>query len=154
MDMRKSKASFSFTWPISVAPPIVGSSLSLSGVRDGVDGVELFLLGMFLGGFEGLNKCLRERRGEPESDGDEEGDEVGESLKKYDAGLSVTQSDDPLSGGHFVFGVLKAPPRPSRHRPRVIVHVLHALEVGHGKHVRLVVVSESPIPNGLTTVAV
>ena len=93
-----------------------GSSLSLSGVSDGVEGVEL-LLGMLLGAFEGrLNKCLRERRGEPEAgllDGDEDGDEVGESsylLKgKNGAGLSVTQSDDPLSGGHFVFGVSKAP---------------------------------------------
>jgi len=81
--MRKSRASFSFTWPIR-PPPVVGSSLSLSGVSDGVDGVELFLLGMFLGAFEGwLNKCLRERIGEPEAgllDGDEDGDDAGESL--------------------------------------------------------------------------
>jgi len=155
-----------------------GSSLSLSGVSDGVEGVEL-LLGMLLGAFEGgLYKCLRARRGEPEAgllDGDEDGDEVGESsylLKgKNDAGLSVTQSDDPLSGGHFVFGVSKAPlqsklsvgtqvakgrthPRPFRHRGRIIVHILHSLEVCDGQHVRLIVESESPIPNGLTTVAV
>jgi len=45
--MRKSRASFSFTWPIS-GPSIVGSSLSLSGVREGVEAVELFLLGIFL----------------------------------------------------------------------------------------------------------
>jgi hypothetical protein len=117
MVMRKSRASFSFTWLISVPPPIVGSSLSLSGVRNGVDSGELFLLGMFLGVFERwLNKWLRERRGESEAgllDGDEDGDETGESLYlpkgKYDAGLSVTQSDDPLSGGHFDFGVSKAP---------------------------------------------
>jgi hypothetical protein len=39
------------------------------------------------------------------------------------------------------------------HRGAIIVHVLHPLEVGHGQDVRLVVVGESPIPNGLTTVA-
>jgi len=124
-----------------------------------VDGTELFLLGMFLGTVVGwLNKCLCERRGELEArllEGDEEGEEVGESSLwrgKNDAGLAVTQSDDPLSGGHFVLGVSKAPPRPSRHRRRVVVHVVHALEMGNGEHVRLVVESESPIPNGLTTV--
>jgi len=130
-----------------------GSSLSLSGVRNGVDGA--LLLEMVLG----VNKCLCERRDELEAgllEGDEDGEEVGESSLylwkgKNDAGLSVTQSDDPLSGGHFVLGVSKAPPRPSRHR-RVVVHVIHALEVGYGKHVRFVVESESPTPNGLTTV--
>jgi hypothetical protein len=80
-----------------------------------VDGAELFLLGMFLGAVVGwLNKCLCERRGELEVglfEGDEDGEEVGESslYLMNDAGLSVTQSDDPLSGGHFVLGVSKAP---------------------------------------------
>jgi len=124
-----------------------------------VVGVEL-LLEMLLGGFEGgINKCLRERRGESEAgllDGDEDGDEVGESLYplkgKNDAGLSVTQPDDPLSGGHFIFGVSKAPPRPIRHRASIVVHVAHSLKVGYGQKVGLVVESGSPIPNGLTTV--
>ena len=34
---------------------------------------------------------------------------VGEEDKGVDARLSVTQSDDPLSGGHFAVGMSKAP---------------------------------------------
>lgn len=47
--------------------------------------------------------------GEVEKDevGDEETEEAGE--EKYDAGLPVTQSDDPLSGGHLLLGASKAP---------------------------------------------
>jgi len=90
-------------------------------------------------------------------DGDEDGDEVGESLLyllkgRKDAELSLTQFDDPLSGGHFVLGVSKAPPRPSRQGGRVVVHIFHALKIRYRKHTRLVVESESPISNGLTTV--
>jgi len=51
--MRKSRASFSLTWPISGPWGMVGSSLSLSGVRDGVEGVGLSLLGTFLEALEG-----------------------------------------------------------------------------------------------------
>ena len=32
-----------------------------------------------------------------------------ESLEKIDAGLPVTQSNDPPSGGHFSLGTSKAP---------------------------------------------
>lgn len=87
-----------------------------------------------------------------------------------DARLSVTQSDDPLSGGHFAVGVSKAPlrrvrmravereegvtyPRPARERSRVVVHRVVALDVADGKHARDHVGRESPISNGLTTVA-
>ena len=45
-------------------------------------------------------------------------------------------------------------PGPSRERSRVVVHVVGALKVAHSKHARLGVESESPISNGLTTVAV
>jgi len=45
-------------------------------------------------------------------------------------------------------------PGPSRERSRIIVHVVGALKMAYGKHTRLVVESESPISNGLTTVAV
>lgn len=44
-------------------------------------------------------------------------------------------------------------PGPSRERGRIVVHVFCALKMAHRKHTRLVVESESPIPNGLTTVA-
>lgn len=47
--------------------------------------------------------------------GDEESEE-GEEGERYGAGLPVTQSNDPLSGGHFTLGASKAPPRPSRER--------------------------------------
>jgi len=65
--------------------------------------------------------------------GDVEKEEVGEEQKeedgeeKYDAGLPVTQSDDPLSGGHLLLGTSKAPPRSPGERSRVIVHVAVAL---------------------------
>ena len=75
-----------------------------------------------------------------------------EILEIDDAGLPVTQSDDPRSGGHFALGVSKAPPGPSRERSRVVVHVVRALHVAHSKDARLVVEVESPISNGLTTV--
>lgn len=40
--------------------------------------------------------------------GDEESEE-GEEGERYGAGLPVTQSNDPLSGGHFTLGASKAP---------------------------------------------
>lgn len=57
--------------------------------------------------------------------GEEEMEHGGE--EKYDAGPPVTQSDDPLSGGHLLLGASKAPPRPPREGSRVIVHVVVAL---------------------------
>lgn len=43
--------------------------------------------------------------------GDEESEEgeEGEEGERYGAGLPVTQSNDPLSGGHFTLGASKAP---------------------------------------------
>jgi len=86
----------------------------------------------------------------------EEGEEEGQSVRweenREDAGLPVTQSNDPRSGGHFALGTSKAPPRPSRERSGIVVHVVSALEMAHSKHTRLIVESESPISNGLTTV--
>lgn len=79
-----------------------------------------------------------------------------ESLEKIDAGLPVTQSNDPPSGGHFSLGASKAPPGPSREGSGIIVLstiiIIIALKMAHRKHTRLVVESSSPIPNGLTTV--
>jgi len=69
-----------------------------------------------------------------------------------DAGLPVTQSDDPLSGGHLALGMSNAPPGSTRERSRVVVHVAGALHVADGKYTRSNVSSESPIPNGLTAV--
>lgn len=45
-------------------------------------------------------------------------------------------------------------PRPSRERSGIVVHVVSALQMAHSKHTRLIVESESPISNGLTTVAI
>lgn len=70
------------------------------------------------------------------------------------ARLPVTQTDDPLSGGHFPLGTSKAPPWSARERSGVIVHVVVAFEMAHGKYTRCSVARESPISNGLTTVAV
>lgn len=76
----------------------------------------------------------------------EPGSLVGE---ENDAGLSVTQSDDPLSGGHFSLGVSKPPPRSAREGSRVIVYVVSALNIAHGENV---VKERCPISNGLTAV--
>lgn len=87
--------------------------------------------------------------------GEEAGEEETELVRwesREDAGLPVTQSNDPRSGGHFALGTSKAPPRPSRERSGIVVHVVGALEMAHSKHTRLIVESESPISNGLTTV--
>lgn len=46
---------------------------------------------------------------------DDSVDEVSEGEEgKAGARLSVTQSDDPLSGGHFALGVSKPPLRPKK----------------------------------------
>ena len=45
-------------------------------------------------------------------------------------------------------------PGPARERSRVVVHRVVALDVADGKHARNHVGRESPISNGLTTVAV
>jgi len=87
---------------------------------------------------------------------DERGTGIGrefEAGEENDAGLPVTQSDDPRSGGHFCVGTSKAPPGPAGEGSRVVVHVVCALKVADGQHTRLGVEGEySPIPNGLTTV--
>jgi hypothetical protein len=68
------------------------------------------------------------------------------------ARLPVTQSDDPLSGGHLALGMSKTPSGTTRESSRVIVHVICALDVAHCKYIGSVVASESPISNGLTAV--
>jgi len=73
--------------------------------------------------------------------------------EKFDAGLPVTQSNDPRSGGHLGLGTSKAPPGPSGEGGGVVVHVVFALEVADRKHTRIGVKGKrSPISNGLTTV--
>jgi hypothetical protein len=47
----------------------------------------------------------------------------------------------------------KSHPGPARERSRVIVDVVAALDLADGKHTRVCVSAESPIPNGLTAVA-
>jgi hypothetical protein len=47
--------------------------------------------------------------------GDEETEE-GEEGEKYGAGPPVTQSDDPLSGGHLFLGASKAPLGEGEHK--------------------------------------
>ena len=74
-----------------------------------------------------------------------------ERLGVSGAGMPVTHSDDPRSGGHFALGVSKAPPGPARERSRIVVHVISALHLAHSKHTRSVE-SYSPISNGLTAV--
>lgn len=81
----------------------------------------------------------------------EEGEEERGEEGKYDAGLSVTQSNDPRSGGHFALGVSKAPPGPARDRG-IIDQIVGAFEMADGENTRRGVERESPIPNGLTTV--
>jgi len=76
----------------------------------------------------------------------------GRFVEILDARLSVTQSNDPLSGGHFALGTSKTPPRPATEASRVVVHVVGAFEMADGQYVRRSVAGESPIPNGLTTV--
>jgi len=77
--------------------------------------------------------------------------ESGEEEKEAGAGMPVTHSDDPRSGGHLALGVSKAPPGPAREGSRIIVHIVSALQLAHSKHTRSVE-SYSPISNGLTAV--
>jgi hypothetical protein len=181
--MRKSSASFGC---LSLTDGEGASKLpksleSLSGVRGGVDISEPLLVGAKRGHgtgrekFEGLIEAMgnfaRER--DAESERYLSGDEDRLSLGNTDVRLPVTQSDDPLFGGHFALGTSKAPlvgyrqyaryvvrwdcthPRSARKGSRVIVHVICALKVAHGKHTGLVVERKrSPIPNGSTTVAI
>jgi hypothetical protein len=73
-------------------------------------------------------------------------------VEHIDAGLPVTQSDDPLSGGHFDLGTSKPPPGPPRESSRIIVNVLGALHMANTQDAWRSVGIESPIGNGLTTV--
>jgi hypothetical protein len=50
-------------------------------------------------------------------------------------------------------GVRSTYPRSARERSRVIIHVVCALDVANSKHIWCCVNIESPISNGLTTVA-
>ena len=85
----------------------------------------------------------------------DEADRSNEAMVMADcARLPVTQTDDPLSGGHFPLGTSKAPPWSARELSRVVVHVVCAIDMAHGKYTRSSVARESPISNGLTTVAV
>lgn len=103
------------------------------------------------------------------SGGEGENDESGD-WEIIGARPPVTQSDDPLSGGHLALGMSKTPLWVNKsscgigddeetysgsagERSRIIVHVVGALHVADGKHARSVVGSESPIPNGVTAVA-
>lgn len=88
----------------------------------------------------------------PNDDSVEDVSEEGDEEIIEDVRLSVTQSDDPLSGGHFALGMSKPPPRPAREGSRVVVHRAVALEVANSDHARSHVGRESPISNGLTTV--
>jgi len=87
---------------------------------------------------------------EPNEDSVERSD--GEEDEKIGVRLSVTQSGDPLSGGHLALGMSKTPPGPARERGRVIVHGVVALDVADSKHARNHVGRESPISNGSTAV--
>lgn len=89
-------------------------------------------------------------REEIESENEQGEEERGEEVKE-DAGLSVTQSNDPRSGGHFTLGGSKAPPGPARDRS-VIDQIFGAFEMADSENTRRGVERESPIPNGLTTV--
>jgi hypothetical protein len=71
---------------------------------------------------------------------------------KNDAGLPVTQSNDPRSGGHFALAMSKAPLGSAREGSRVVVFVVAALHVADSEDRRLSVTGESPISNGLTAV--
>ena len=105
----------------------------------------------------------------------DERSEEGEEGKDG-ARLSVTQSDDPRSGGHFALGMSKTPlqigvrirgimkwcenvwrmrtyPRSARERGGVVIHGIAALHLADRNHARSHVGRESPISNGLTTVA-
>lgn len=111
--MRKSRASLgclSLTDDGEGALRLPKSLVSLSGVREGVDISESLLVELNRGrgiGWEkfgvliaALADFVRER--------------IFESVRylslvNTDARLPVTQSDDPLSGGHFALGASKAP---------------------------------------------
>jgi hypothetical protein len=77
---------------------------------------------------------------------------VNGEVENVDAGLPVTQSDDPLSGGHFAFGTSKPPPGTAREGGRIIVHIVVTFQMANCKHTRCSVGRESPISNGSTTV--
>jgi len=56
----------------------------------------------------------------------------GRLVEILDARLSVTQSNDPLSGGHFALGTSKTPPGPATEGSGIVVHVVSAFEMADG----------------------
>lgn len=67
----------------------------------------------------------------------------GRQKRHYDMESEISQKNSKKS----------TYPRPSRERGRIVVHIVGALKVAYGKRARLIVEIESPISNGLTTVA-
>jgi hypothetical protein len=117
--MRKSRASLGCLSLMEgeVEPKLPKSLVSVSGVREGVDISELQLVGTerwheigretFEGQIWATEGFAWEKNGE--SGGDLSGEGYRASLGSTDARLPVTQSDDPLSGGHLALGTSKAP---------------------------------------------
>lgn len=149
--IRKSNASCSLI-ELTEEPLLeVLQSLPQSGVRGGVERLGLILPGIGRGpDWIGMEM--------PRDIGDAEDlevlklDVVEREIGYADAVLSLTQFDDPRSGGHLTLGVSKTPPRPSTEGGRIVVDVAHALKLAHSERIRPVVKAGSPIPNGVTTV--
>jgi len=122
--MRKSRASLGCLSLMDgeVEPKLPKSLVSVSGVRGGVDISELQLVGterwheIGRETFEGQIWAAEDFAWEKivESRGDLSGEGYRASLGSTDARLPVTQSDDPLSGGHLALGASKAPPGSAR----------------------------------------
>jgi len=114
--MRKSRASFECLSLMDEGdvPRLPNSLASLSGVRGGVDISELLekerMHGIGREKFEGFVVIMGNfaREGNATSGKHLLGEDAV-SLGNADARLPVTQSDDPLSGGHFAWGASKAP---------------------------------------------
>ena len=86
-------------WDARIARGGVAKGSATAGVPSGVRGSE--------GPLESLK--LSEPNDDSVVRSEEESGEGGEEEMEIDARLSVTQSDDPLSGGHFAVGMSKAP---------------------------------------------
>jgi hypothetical protein len=102
----------------------------------------------FSGGGVGGNTTDFEEESVPSEE--ERDEKLDEGEGKVGARLSVTQSCDPLSGGHFGVGTSKAPLGSAREGGGIIIFI--SLHVANSDNVRGDVSREGPIPNGLTTV--